>query len=101
MVFNVCVGLTELPLADAPRGGKAADAAMAKLKSYALLLANTVVVTASGTEVVTDKLPSDRAQIVFSLAGDDDEEEEDDDDDGGGEVEDAGGRAKAKGKSKK
>jgi len=100
MVFNVCVGLSELPLSDPPRGAKAADAAMAKLKSYALLLANTVVVTASGTEVVTDKLPSDRAQIVFSLAGgdedEDDEEEEEEDEDAGGR---AAARAKAKAKA--
>jgi nucleosome binding factor SPN SPT16 subunit len=99
MVFNVCVGLSELPLTDAPRGGKAADAAMAKLKSYALLLANTVVVTASSTEVVTDKLPSDRAQIVYSLA---DEEEDDDDDDEEEEEagDDAGDRAAARAKAK-
>ena len=88
MVFNVCLSVSELPAT-----GKAAAAA----KTYALLLANTVIVGPEGATVVTDKLPADRAQIVYSMHDEGEEEEEEDEE----EAEDGDdGDAKKKQKKK-
>ena len=88
-VFNVCLSISELVLRDAPRR------AAGKVKTYTLLIANTVVVGADGATVVTDKLPADRAQVVYSL-GDDEDEDEDEAEEEDEADEDGGGKKKKK-----
>ena len=65
-VFNVCVGLAGL------HDDSVADEA---LRSYALQLADTVVVKAAGPpEVMTASAPKDFDKISYTLKGDDDED---------------------------
>ena len=61
-VFLVTVGLSDLPLTEKAAG------AMGKLKSYAILLADTVVVTSEGPSVVTEKLQKEKQQVRPSLS---------------------------------
>ncbi|RYG52015.1 M24 family metallopeptidase, partial [archaeon] len=72
MVFAVSMGMSNIALTDV----KNKSTVMSKLHSYAVLVADTVVVTQSEPTVVTSKLPSEKRKIVYQLA---DEEEEDED----------------------
>jgi len=71
MVFVVSIGLSAIPLTDAEGG-----TGMSKLESYAVLLADTVVVGADANDVVTSKMTRDRAQVSYETTGDGEEEED-------------------------
>lgn len=75
MVFTVAVGVTDIKLEDPP---KKSSIAMSKIDRYAILVADTVVVqpasAAGGATLVTDKVPSERLQVVYSLEEDEDHE---------------------------
>jgi nucleosome binding factor SPN SPT16 subunit len=72
MTFAVCMALYDIPLTDAAPG---AAKTMGKISKYAVLLADTVVVTDDGPVVVTDKASKERKDVVYTLAGDDEGEE--------------------------
>ncbi len=67
MVFNICVGFQGLE-----RKTKVKDP---KKKVYALMLADTVVVTDSGSEVLTASCPSEWKEISYSVEDENEEEE--------------------------
>ena len=71
MVFVVSIGLSAIPLTDAEGG-----TGMSKLESYAVFLADTVVVGADANDVVTSKMTRDRAQVSYETTGDGEEEED-------------------------
>lgn len=77
MVFTVVVAVTDITLSDAP---KKAAIAMSKIANYAILVADTVIVqpagSSGGASLVTDKAPSERLQVVYTLEEDEDEEAE-------------------------
>lgn len=64
MAFFVCVGVSNIPIADAPEGTDMAALAKAGTH-YSVVIGDTVVVRSDGPHVVTDKAPSARQQVVF------------------------------------
>ena len=77
MTFSVTVGLSGIGLTDA-----VPESSMSKLSTYSVVLTDTVVVGPAGAVTVTDKVPSRRSDITYTLLGEGDDEEEDDDDKG-------------------
>ena len=79
MCFTVSVCLSDIPMDDKHViGGKESAAPVNQLKSYAIVLADTIVVAAEGPpQVVTDKAPRSRKEISYELINEDDEEEGD------------------------
>jgi len=79
MTFNVSVCLTDIPLEDKFSAEKAA---VNNLKSYAVVLADTVIVSASGPpQIVTEKCSRDLKQVSYEFSYEDEEEEEEEDED--------------------
>ena len=66
------VALYDIPLTDAPPGGKG----MGRLRKYAVMLADTVVISESGPVCVTDQAPKERKDIMYEIEDDEEEEEE-------------------------
>jgi len=75
MCFNVSIGMDGIPLEDRHAVD---DAPVNKLKSYAIVLADTVIVSAGGAAplVTTDKAPRLLKDVSYEMAGADEEEEE-------------------------
>lgn len=73
MSFLVTLGLRDIPMDDKHL---VADAAVNKLQTYSLMLADTVLVEPSGPVCVTDKAPRDRKNIAYEMAGEEEEEED-------------------------
>ena len=84
MCFNVSVCLSNIPLEDRH---PVDDAPVNKLKSYAIVLADTVIVSAAGApQVVTDKAPRALKEVSYEMAGaEDEEDEEEEEEEGGGD----------------
>lgn len=70
MTFNVVLGVQGLDNPEAKDG---------RGRTYALQIADTVVVQEGGNELATDKAPRDLAKISYSLEDKDGDEEEEDD----------------------
>ena len=88
MCFNVSVCLSDIPLEDRHA---VAEAPVNKLKSYAIVLADTVIVSAAGAPplVVTDKAPRALKEVSYEMASEEDEEDEEDEEGGGDDDEEA------------
>jgi nucleosome binding factor SPN SPT16 subunit len=100
MVFAVVMGVFKIPLPDAP---KKDTIAMSKIQTYSILLGDTVIVDGGksgeddvGATIVTDKIPSERDQVVYELAGEssDEEEEEEEEDEGDKKKKKKGGKSR-------
>lgn len=109
MVFAVLISVFKIPLTDGPaEGTKRYDSiAMAKLKQYAILLGDTVVVqpsadgSAAGATalIATEKLSSEKDQVVYELASEESEESEEEEDESSSE-DDGDKKGKKKGKNR-
>lgn len=80
MMFAVWVGLNNLPVIGKP----AAGAAMGKLATYSIYMADTIVATDAVPLFLTDKLPRERTAVIYNMAGGDDEDEDEDEGAGAG-----------------
>ena len=100
MCFNVSVCLSDIPLEDRHA---VAEAPINKLKSYAIVLADTVIVQPGGAAplVVTDKAPRALKEVSYEMARAEDEEEEEGDEEGEDEEDEEERRDKGKKKDKK
>ncbi|CAM9636027.1 unnamed protein product [Scytosiphon promiscuus] len=82
MVFNLSVGLQDVPLSASERKGFGA----AEMETFSVMIADTVVVKDTGAEVLT-KQSKEWKDVCYNLKGDagsDDNNDEDEDDDGDG-----------------
>jgi nucleosome binding factor SPN SPT16 subunit len=71
MVFIVTTGLSGIPMADKHAS---ANAKVNSLSTYSVLLADTVLITADGPKILTDKSSRALQEVSYEMAGDDDEE---------------------------
>ncbi|CAM9230410.1 unnamed protein product [Ectocarpus sp. 4 AP-2014] len=95
MVFNLSVGLQDVPLSTADKKGGSSY----QMETFSVIIADTVVVRETGAEVLT-KQSKEWKDICYNLKGDDggsDENEDDEDDDDDGEDGEGGSGRKKKG----
>ena len=98
MTFNVSLCLSDIPVDDK---FPVEAAAVNKLKSYAVILADTVVVNESGPpQVVTDKCSRDLKTVSYEMNLEEEEEEEEEDEDDEEDEEDSKSKKKKKSKSR-
>jgi nucleosome binding factor SPN SPT16 subunit len=77
MVFNLSVGLSNVPMDDG--SGKKIPEAMQALKNFSLLISDTVAVQKEGVPDVLTKLSKAFSDVHYNIGGDEDEEEEEED----------------------
>lgn len=79
MVFNLIVGLQNVPLSEEDKRG--ATASIKKLNSFSLLVADTVVIQSEGVPDVLTKSTRTTTDITYNLADNQEDEDNDDDND--------------------
>ena len=81
MVFNLSVGLSNVPMEDGSGNNAKISESMKDLKNFSLLISDTVAVQKEGVPDVLTKLSKSFSDVHYNIGGGEEDEEEEDDED--------------------